>query len=193
MKEDALKFEPMLCSCLAAQAIACAAPQTSTRVDLGPLSPDDVGGDAARAIVVFGRAGERETPPEQIDQTLLDDELMLVSRSPVACVRVTLTTQAAYDQPFDALTPTCEIDGARSVRAEVREERARPASYWYDFRPPGTWEVIERALNTVTRHGTICCPGEAPNQALRFKMSNVTMGLDDETPWEATAYWSLTL
>jgi hypothetical protein len=182
---------------LAAQAatlVACAAaPSAPTRVDLGPIPPDQLAGDRARAVVVFGRGDAREAPPGPIDQTLLDDELVLLTNAPVPCVRVTLTTEASYDQNFEALAPTCEVDGGRATRAEVREERAHPASFWYEYYPAGSFEPVEDALNVVARHGTICCPDQPANRSLRFTLSNSVMGLDDEEPWRAVVYWALSL
>ncbi len=173
---------------------ACAsAPATPTRVDIGPLPPDKLGEVDARAVVVFGRGDARETPPGAIDQTLLDDELILLTNAPVACVRVTLTTEASYDQPFDALAPTCEVDGGRPTRGEVREERAFPASYWYEYHPVGSFEPVEDALNVVARHGTICCPDQPAYRSLRLTISNTVMGVSDEEPWRAIAYWALSL
>ena len=187
----------MTAALLAAQAATLAAcattPPAPTRVDLGPIAPDRLGSVDARALVAFGRNGEREQPPSPIDQTLLDDELVLLTNAPVACVRVTLITEASYDQTFAQLSPTCEIDGGDATHAEVREERASPASYWYEYYPAGSLEPVEDALNVVARHGTICCPDRPAHRSLRLTLSNTLMGVDDEDPWRAVVYWALSL
>ena len=46
-----------LCVCLTAQAFACAAAPTPTRVDLGPIPPDQIGSSDALAVVAFALHG----------------------------------------------------------------------------------------------------------------------------------------
>jgi hypothetical protein len=157
------------------------------------ISPAQVGTKYARLTGYFATRGvgdhHLEDVPGSIRHDAIRDEVTLASVTPTeVCFDAVLRTAADDDEPFDQLSPRCEVDG-KDGRVVADDELISVMDYHYTgqvdvltatavtpdaFAHLGLSQPADQVFRVIERKGRLCCGLTGRNIELAFINERMT-------------------